>query len=323
MGLETDTGGGAASVITGADTTTDTTTTTADTTATTTATDTNATTTATTAEPEWLQSISAEGGDADNPSNRDWVKSLGVKDLDGLAKIARDNQKAARGKLTVPGENATPEEVAAYRAAIGVPDKPEGYEFALPEGVTEDMLDQDLIGPLREQALAAGVPAAGFKALAEGVVKNQLEELAAYERGENDDRDAKLREWGKDKDQKLADVNAAARALGLTRSDLAGMQRGLALAAGGKDGRGSGRMLDILQKLGAGMAEDALIGGGGARRFGVTGPEAQAEIDKLRADPDFSAKLFAKDPAAETRWNTLNAAVAAHRDQEEKRAAAG
>jgi hypothetical protein len=53
-------------------------------------------------------------------------------------------------------------------------------------------------------------------------------------------------------------------------------------------------MMELLAKLGEGMAEDTLLGGGGPRRFGITGAEAQAEIDKLIADKEFGDKLAAQ-----------------------------
>jgi hypothetical protein len=41
--------------------------------------------------------FSAEGGDAENPSNRDWLKSKGFKSLDDVAKSYREaEQPSAR-----------------------------------------------------------------------------------------------------------------------------------------------------------------------------------------------------------------------------------
>jgi hypothetical protein len=259
----------------------------------------------------FLAQFSADGGDADNPSNRDWIKSLGVKDLDGLAKIARDNQVAARsGGLKVPGADAKPEELAAFRKAIGVPESADKYEVPLPEGAE---IDKGFVEPMREAALKAGVPAGAFKAMAEGFVKYQLDQVEAEKTRQDGLAQSVLSEWGGQKDAKLADVSSAMRALNLTGADVAAIQGGY----------GSDKTLNLLQKLGAGMAEDALLGGGGgAKRFGITGAEAQAEITKLSADADFYAKLSAKDPAAVARWDRLNAAVAADRDQKARQAAA-
>lgn len=269
------------------------------------------------ADPDWLEKLSAEGGDADNPANRDYVKGKGFKTLDDLVKSYREAEKAVRasGKIVVPGDGAKPEEIAAFHKAIGVPDKAEDYAVDAPEGVE---LDGDLVTPLREVALKAGVPAKGFKALAEGLVAIQLDQLEAMKTAEDGSAATLLKEWGAEKDAKLAAVNNAMRALDLKPADVAAMQRGFSL----QGEPGSAKVLKLLARLGDGMAEDALLGGGGQKRFGITGPEAQKEIDKLIVDKEFQGKIAAKDPAAVERWNRLNQAVAHHRDLEQRQAQA-
>lgn len=270
------------------------------------------------ADAEWLAQFSADGGDADNPSNRDWLKAKGFKSLDDVAKSYREAEHAIRngGKLTVPGENAKPEEIAAFHKAIGVPDKPEGYEVKVPEG---QALDEEMMTPLREVAIKAGVPKAGFEAIANAYVEKQLDMMDQLRVAEDGSRDELFKEWGGQKDAKMADVQNAMRALDLKATDVAAMQRGFAMQYGEP---GSKRTLALLQKLGAGLAEDTLLGGDGSRKFGITGEAAQAEINKLSNDREFGEKLMNKDPDAVARWTRLNAAVAADRERQE-RAAAG
>lgn len=274
------------------------------------------------ADPEWLGQFSADGGDAENPSNRDWLKSKGFKSLDDVAKSYRAAEQAIhdKGSIKVPGEGAKPEEIAAFNKAIGVPENAEGYAIELPEGVKEDEIDMELINPLKDQALAAGIPAKGFQALIGGVIKHQMDQLQASATAETESRDGLLKEWGGQKDAKLADVNNAMRALGLKRSDVAALQRGFAAQYGEP---GSRRTLELLQKLGAGVAEDTLLGGDGPRRFGISGAEAQKEIDTLIADQEFGKKLAAKQPDAVARWERLNAAVAADKDRQARAQASG
>ncbi len=54
--------------------------------------------------PDWFANVSDKMGDGETASNRDWLGSLGIKDLDGLVKVARDNQRAVResGRVKVP-----------------------------------------------------------------------------------------------------------------------------------------------------------------------------------------------------------------------------
>jgi hypothetical protein len=75
------------------------------------------------AAAEWMKSFSAEKGEGEDVSNQEWLAKLGVKDLDGLAKIARDNQRALResGRVKVPGDGASEADVKAFREAVGAP----------------------------------------------------------------------------------------------------------------------------------------------------------------------------------------------------------
>lgn len=57
-------------------------------------------------------------------------------------------QKIESGDLKAPlPKNATPEQIAAYRADNGVPDKPEGYLAALPDAVKLSDYDKSIIEP--------------------------------------------------------------------------------------------------------------------------------------------------------------------------------
>lgn len=250
------------------------------------------------ADAEWLGKLSAEGGDADNPSNRDWAKAAGVKDPDHAVKLLRDNMKAARdrGGLKVPGADAKPEEITAYRAAIGVPEKPDGYEIKGPEGVK---LNDDLIGRLRESAVKHGAPKGAFEGLVGDFIQAQLDEAATETKRQDDLAAAKLKEWGGKRDEQVAHVNSAMRSLGLSSADGQALRGAL----------GADRALDLLAKLGAGMAEDTLLTGGKGR-FGVSPAEAQAEIDRLKADPEFVKKVAIKGSAERARWDRLNQAAA-------------
>lgn len=258
------------------------------------------------AVPDWFEKVSAETKDGETSSNRDWLAAKGVKDLDGLTKIARDTERALRenGRIKVPGEDAKPEDIAAFKAAIGVPDKVDGYEIKAPEGVP---LNEPLINSLRESALKRGAPKEVFEGLVGDFIKLQMDEAAA----ESATQDNLALEWvkqqGAKKDEQLAHVDSAARALGFSKQDMAGLRAGL----------GADRALTILAKLGAGIAEDTIITGGKGR-FGVTGAEAQAEIDKLKADPEFQKRVMVPGSAERTRWDRLNAAAAAGKARAEQ-----
>jgi hypothetical protein len=246
----------------------------------------------------FLDKLSAEAGEGETSSNRDWVTAKGFKDLDGLVRSARHAEKAIhdKGMIAVPKDGAKPEEVAAFRAAIGVPDKPDGYEIKGPEGVK---LNDGLIGALRESAVKHGAPKGAFEGLVQDFIQLQMDEAAA----EAQKQDGLALEWvkaqGGNKDAQLAHVDTAARALGLSKQDMMGLRQGL----------GADRALGLLAKLGAGMAEDTLITGGKGR-FGVTGAEAQNELNRLKNDPEFQKKVLVPGSPERQRWDRLNQAAA-------------
>lgn len=257
------------------------------------------------ADPDWWGTLSAEGGDGDNPSNRDWIKANGVKDLDGLTKIARDNQRALResGRIKIPGDGASAEEVAAFNKAIGVPDDAKGYVITAPKDADGNDLELDtaLIDRMAESALKRGAPKAMFEGIVSDFIQAQLDDAAASDAQQRADAAAIVKSWGATSKEKLAAVDRAASALGFTSADMVAIRNAL----------GSEKALNTFVKLGEGMAEDVLISGGRGK-FGVSGAEAVAEIEKLKGDKEFQAKLMAGDSASVARWDRLNEASAAY-----------
>jgi hypothetical protein len=253
-------------------------------------------------DPDWYDQISADVPEGESASLRDWLKSKGVKDINGLTKSYRDAEKGLRdsGRIKVPGEGATDEERASFHKAIGVPDDVTGYEVKMPETTGGLELDSDMVGKLADIAHKSGVPKGGFEAIANAYVESQV--AAHLERVQREDqgRDAILTEWGASKDQKIAEANAAMRTLDLSKSDVAAMQAAL----GTPDKAGSARVLEILQKIGAGIAEDVLSTGGSGR-FGITASEARGQLDTMKADPEVGAKAMQPGTPENLRWNRL------------------
>lgn len=268
------------------------------------------------ADPEWLASFSADPFGTES-SNRDWLKAKGFKDLDGIVKAYRDTEKAVRdgGRIKVPGEGASAEEISAFNKAIGVPDDAKDYEIKAPTGADGKAiaLNTPLLDRLSGAAHAAGIPKAAFEATVGEFIKAQMDEAAADTQRLNDEAAAKIAEWGPQSAAKSDAVNKAARALGLTGQDLTGMRQAL----------GSGRTLDLMARLGEGMAEDILQNGNsGQNRFGVSGAEAQKELDRLKLDTDFQKAVMVKGSPERQRWDRLKAAVAADMDRQQNSAAA-
>lgn len=289
--------------------TTDTTTT--DTTPTTT--DTTTTDTTGDAGDPWYSTLSDEA-EAGALSDRKWAENKKYADVPTLVKSARELEKQFLGgdKILVPKEGASEEELSAFYAKIGRPEAPDKYEVTAADG-TE--LDEALAAKFRETAFKSGLPAQMAKPLVEmfnAHVVEMTEQAEALRAEAAKTGVASIKkEWGASAPQNMAAANRAMTLLELTGDDVNAM----ADAMPEKDGKnGTARVLALLARLGTGMGEDLLSGGGGARKFGMSGAEAQAKLDAMAADPANITKLEAKDPALTAQRKQLLEIVAAYED---------
>ena len=81
----------------------------------------------------------------------------------------------------MPGEDAKPEDVAAFHKALGVPEDPNGYELdkvELPEGMTFDTERAAAMAPILQKM---GVTPAAAKALVEADAAYQAQRQTAIE----------------------------------------------------------------------------------------------------------------------------------------------
>lgn len=266
------------------------------------------------ADPDWWTGLSAEGGDADNPSNRDWIKARGTKTVDDLVKNARDAQRALRdsGRIKVPGEGATDADRAEFRKAIGVPDDAKGYAIVAPkdEAGNDIELDANLIDAITASGLKHGAPKGVLEGVVTDFVQAQLAQHAEFDAEQRTLAADTVKAWGAESSEKLAAVDRAGAALGLSGKEMVAIRNAI----------GADKALNMFAKLGNGMAEDTMLTGGRGR-FGISGAEAVAEIAKLKTDTEFQAKLQAGDAAAIARWNRLNEAEAAHLEAQQRAAA--
>ena len=119
-------------------------------------------------------------------------------------------------KTIVPGKDATPEEVAAYRKAIGVPETAEGYEFAAPENLPEGMtFDEGLAKEFSKTALELGLTKdqaqslMGFQAAYE---TRRFEAMQQAATAQCEETEKKLRsEWGNKYDTRINEIKAACK----------------------------------------------------------------------------------------------------------------
>lgn len=276
------------------------------------------------ADPDWWGALSAEA-EGDAAANRDYVKSKGWKSPDDAIKSYREAERALRdgGRIKIPGEGSSAEEVAAFNKAIGVPESVEGY--VLPEVKDADgnpvPLDDSLLGKLLPKALERGVPASAMNGLIADFVQLQLDDVAQFDADAQKAAKAWVTAQGAQATEKMAAIDAAGRALGFSSKDMVAIRNALAASNGAE--AGVAKALDAFTKLGQGMAEDTIITGGRGR-FGVTGREAQSELDAMKAkagsDRAFGQKVQTPGTPEHARWNRLQDAAAEWQRQQNQAA---
>lgn len=108
----------------------------------------------------------------------DWRAKIAGEDAKELARLQRMNSPAdlyksyraleaklaekAGPKSLAPPENATPEQMAAWRKDMGLPETAEGYVPQLPEGVVLGEADKPLVDAFREVAYKANMTPTQF-----------------------------------------------------------------------------------------------------------------------------------------------------------------
>jgi len=152
-----------------------------------------------------------------NASYKDWVASLTdegkrdmasrFKDFDDVIDVTLKQRKDLSTRIKLPGKDATPEDIASFNRAIGVPSKPEEYEVKAPEGYEVPETTKAVLDQFKAKALEAGVRKSEFGALAEtylameaAAFQAEADEIAEGRRA----GEAELkREYGKDLEMHL------------------------------------------------------------------------------------------------------------------------
>ena len=136
------------------------------------------------------------GGDGAPPANpwpETWRETLAGDDQKALARLQRmttpadlfksyreiETKLSSRGTVPALPENPAPEEVAAYRKAMGIPEAPDGYGLAFPETFTASDTDKETLTTFQAQMHAAHVPPAAAKAAFDFYVKSMGEQAQA------------------------------------------------------------------------------------------------------------------------------------------------
>jgi hypothetical protein len=236
---------------------------------------------------EWYSSIT------DEPT-RTWVAAKGWKDPNGLAESAYNlekligHEKAGR-TVVIPGADAKPEEIAAYRAKIGVPANAADYKLPVPEGGSAEFASE-----AATWFHEAGVPPAQAQQLAEkwnafSAKSTEAATQAAVVKADQDFTRV-IGAWGAEADANLEAGTRAARQF----VPAANPQERQALMSKIELAIGTETMLKMFSAIGKGLGEHKMAGAnGGSSTFGVSPEQALQRISELKGDKAWTAAYTA------------------------------
>jgi hypothetical protein len=198
-------------------------------------------------------------------------------DAGSLANSYLEMEKMASGKVKIPTDQSTPEELSAFYQKLGRPDSVEGYNLPpLPEG---QEYDTELIGTMRDIAFESGVSDSQFSGLVARFVEAQgaaAEAQLASQNIEAENTVSELQtEWQGDYDKNLEVSKRALREL--VPED---MKDDLVNLITEKNLDNNKMFVKFLHSVGAKMLDDTLVKGDQIK------PEVDDYVPKYVNSPD-------------------------------------
>lgn len=223
-----------------------------------------------------------------------------AKNFGDVNKMLTDSMTAARAKtegmVRVPGADARPEDIAAFHKALGVPEKPEDYTYALPEGLKPEHINTKIIDGWRAEFKALGIP----KATAEKLIHKQLSDEAAAIKVRTDEFNKGMEAEKADLAKRFPEIDktvALAKSLA-TRKDVPESLK-TAIAGGAFDPTNQGAFwganaLEAFAWAAKATGEDSGAGSGGAGGGGIENAAWAKDVVTNKSNP-LNAKYHAGD----------------------------
>jgi hypothetical protein len=243
---------------------------------------------------------------------QDWLKARGLTE-DDVAKVAPKlvkghrlaEQRLGRGIdriLDKPAEGQSVSDwMRANAAALGLPDKEDGYAVTRPEGWPKDApWDTEFETQARKLAFEAGVPPAAFQgfvelyaakvagleqAAAEGLARDQAAMMAELQRDYGDQTEAVIT-------RARQGAEVVGQKAGLTPDQMAELSQVLSARTG------SASAIRFMAAIGEMLGEDTGVGLGRGGPLTMTPAEARAEMSRFMAPDGEYAKAVAAGNAA-------------------------
>lgn len=206
------------------------------------------------------------------------------KTVPDMAKALAHANALVGKKLGVPNEKSSPEEVAAYRKALGVPESLEEYDFT-PEQVPEGFAwDKQAMAPFAEVAHKHNIPPGAMKELAGLFAQYETSKLDVVQSMYDQQRQEAIatlqKEWGADFQKNVAVAKQAAKLAGVNATSYG--------FADPEVVRGFVRMAQMMSedKVGRGLATPDMMGGKARATDIMRNPENPWHKRYAEGDPE-------------------------------------
>lgn len=223
-----------------------------------------------------------------------YVANKGWQTPADLLNSYRNLEKAFGGRadstVTLPGQEAKPEEWNAVYDKLGRPADASGYNIPVPEGFGDKEFSEKAGGWFHELGLSqkqGEALAAKWNEYVGGTVATQQAQAAQQFESENS---ALRQQWGSAFDQNVNAARAATQSLGLDAQSIDKIAGSL----------GHKATMELFARIGGKSLEGDFVGSSSASRFGnaLSPGEAKAKLDSLKSDKAFVARYVAKDAEA-------------------------
>lgn len=198
--------------------------------------------------------------------------------FDEMAGAVNKLRTEVSDRIRIPGPKATPEDLAKFRKAMGVPESAEGYAVKMPENVALTDADKVIVEMLKPLAHEANIPQAAFErfisAAAEANGKIREETLNRIKQAQTQTVEELKKEWATAYD---ANVELAKRAAKAHGSDKFNDFLNTAVLEGGGVIGDHPEMIRFLQSIGRRSDESDLF----ITSSGVERDTAQQELQRI------------------------------------------
>jgi hypothetical protein len=240
---------------------------------------------ATPAVPTWYDGFTS-------PDVKAWTQAKGFPNPEQVAESAYNLEKLigfdkAGRTLVIPKEDASPEEIKAFQAKLGVPESPDAYKLPLPADA-----DPELVKTMQGWMHKAGATPKMAETLTKEFVDFSVQQKAKEEKALFDLSDKAFGEttarWGKDADANMEIAKRFTAQLlpaEVTMDDGSKVGREQFLAKVFNSTGATGAMLELFARAGKGMGEHVMHQTTGGGMPDNSPAAASAKIKQLQADP--------------------------------------